>query len=43
MANIDVDPSSLNTCQDFMQNDTVINCPVEKDHDSNEFLVVVYN
>lgn len=25
------------------QNDTVINCPVEKDKDSKEFLVVVYN
>lgn len=26
-----------------MQNDTIINCPLEKDKDSKEFLVVVYN
>lgn len=34
---------ALQQCQDFMQNDTVIDCPVESDKNSNEFLVVVHN
>lgn len=43
LADIDVAPKSLNTCHDLMQNDTALDCPVSKDKDSKEFLVVVYN
>lgn len=43
LANIDVLPESMATCHDFMQNDTVVNCPVETDKESTDFLVVVYN
>lgn len=42
LANIDVKSQGLGQCHDFMQNDTVVNCPVN-DADSKEFLVVVYN
>lgn len=43
MANIDLAPDSLGQCQEFMQNDTVIDCPIETDKTSKEFLVVVHN
>jgi hypothetical protein len=42
-ANIDVKPGSLKQCQEFMQNDTVIDCPLENDKEGKEFLAVVVN
>lgn len=41
LSNIDVKPQGLSTCHDAAQNETVVNCPVAKDKDSKEFLVVV--
>lgn len=43
MANIDVNSNSLKQCHDFMQNDTVIDCPIEADKTSKEFLVIAHN
>jgi len=43
MANIDLKANSLMQCADFMQNDTVIDCPIESDKVSKEFLVVAHN
>jgi hypothetical protein len=43
MANVEIKAGELKQCIDFMQNDTVINCPIDQDSKSKEFLVVVYN
>jgi len=43
IANVQVKPADLRQCHDFMQNDTVINCPLGQDKNSKEFLVVIYN
>ena len=43
LANIDLKENSLKQCQEFAQNDTVIDCPIESDKVSKEFLVVAHN
>lgn len=43
IANIDMKDHSLKQCHDFMQNDTVAQCPLGQDKNSKEFLVVVLN
>ena len=43
MANIDIKDGALRQCREFMMNDTVVDCPIEQDKTSKEFLVVVHS